>query len=47
MTFSKHHTLDSLPSYDHGHPGPAFAALDNIIRDLLDTVISTRYVPLP
>ncbi|MCP5232701.1 MAG: type VI secretion system baseplate subunit TssK [Zoogloeaceae bacterium] len=46
MTFSKHHTLDSLPSYDHGHPGPAFAALDNIIRDLLDTVISTRYVAI-
>lgn len=43
MTFSKRHTLDALPSYDHGEPGPAFDHLDIIIRDLLETVISTRY----
>lgn len=43
MTFSKGHTLNELPRYDHAHPGPCFAALDQVLRDLLDTVISTRY----
>jgi len=43
MTFSKSHTLADLPVYDHDSPGPVFARLDSIIRDLLDTVISTRY----
>lgn len=43
MTFSKSHTLADLPVYDHDNPGPVFARLDGIIRDLLDTVISTRY----
>jgi type VI secretion system protein ImpJ len=27
----------------HFDPGPAFAKLDGIVRDLLETVISTRY----
>lgn len=43
MTFSKSHTLDALPAYDHAHPGASFDRLDGIIRELLDTVISTRY----
>lgn len=43
MTFAKTYSLADLPTYDHESPGPAFAALDHIIRDLLDTVISTRY----
>ena len=43
MTFTKTHTLADLPAYDHEAPGPAFAALDRMIRELLDTVISTRY----
>ncbi|TBO34252.1 type VI secretion system baseplate subunit TssK [Aquabacterium lacunae] len=43
MTFSRGFTLADLPTYDHLHPGPAFAQLDHIIRELLDTVISTRY----
>jgi type VI secretion system protein ImpJ len=43
MTFSKSHTLADLPSYDHAHPGPGFARLDQIVRELLETVISTRY----
>jgi type VI secretion system protein ImpJ len=43
MTFSKTFTLAHLPSYDHLNPGPAFARLDHIIRELLETVISTRY----
>ncbi|TVO63459.1 type VI secretion system baseplate subunit TssK [Denitromonas ohlonensis] len=43
MTFSKHHALDDLPAYEHGAPGACFTQLDKILRDLLDTVISTRY----
>ncbi len=43
MTFSKGYSLNDLPSYDHLQPGPCFARIDQILRDLLDTVISTRY----
>ncbi len=43
MTFSKTHSLSDLPRYSHDEPGPAFSRLDHIIRDLLETVISTRY----
>lgn len=43
LTFSRHHTLNDLPSYDHTHPGPCFTRLDTLIRELLDTVISTQY----
>jgi type VI secretion system protein ImpJ len=43
MTFAKTYSLTDLPTYNHEIPGPAFAELDRIIRDLLDTVISTRY----
>jgi len=43
MTFSKEHTLADLPPYRHDAPSEAFDRLDTILRDLLDTVISTRY----
>jgi type VI secretion system protein ImpJ len=43
MTFSKTHTLADLPPYRHDEPGPAFAKVHAIIRELLDTVISSRY----
>jgi len=43
LTFSKTYSLNDLPSYDHLQPGPCFARIDQILRDLLDTVISTRY----
>ncbi|AOK58059.1 type VI secretion system baseplate subunit TssK [Burkholderia ubonensis] len=43
MTFSKGYTLADLPAYRHDDPGPGFARLDVILRELLDTVISTRY----
>jgi len=43
MTFSKSRTLADLPPYRHDDPGPAFATLHQIIRELLDTVISSRY----
>ncbi|HEY4317378.1 MAG TPA: type VI secretion system baseplate subunit TssK [Herbaspirillum sp.] len=43
MTFSKSYALSDLPAYQHQDPGPGFAKLDSIIRELLDTVISSRY----
>lgn len=43
MTFSKTHTLVDLPVYKHTDPSPAFAHLHAMIKDLLDTVISSRY----
>lgn len=43
MTFSRSLVLADLPPYDHRDPGPAFTRLDGIIRELLDTVISSRY----
>lgn len=43
MTFSKGYSLNDLPSYDHAQPAPCFSRLDQILRELLDTVISTRY----
>jgi type VI secretion system protein ImpJ len=43
MTFSRSHGLADLPAYDHSAPAPALLRLDGIIRDLLETVISTRY----
>lgn len=43
MTFSKNYGLADLPAYDHEDPGPGFARLELIIRELLEAVISTRY----
>jgi type VI secretion system protein ImpJ len=43
MTFSKNFTLSDLPHYQHHDLTAAFARLDHIIRELLETVISTRY----
>jgi len=43
MTFSKRYALTDLPAYRHDDPGPAFETLDTIVRDLLETVISTRH----
>lgn len=43
ITFSKNFTLNDLPSYQHLDTGNCFFRLDSIIRELLNTVISTRY----
>lgn len=43
LSYSRHYTLASLPAYDHAQPGACFDALDAIIRELLDTVISSKY----
>jgi type VI secretion system protein ImpJ len=47
MTFSPKYTLADLPAYRHGDPAPGFEKLDAIIRDLIDTVISSRYFVIP
>jgi len=44
LTFSREYGLDDLPVYDHVDPGPPFQKLDTMIRELIDTVISARYV---
>jgi type VI secretion system protein ImpJ len=43
MTYSRSIRLEDLPAYAHADPGPAFARIDEIIRTLLDTVISSKY----
>ena len=43
MTFSRSYSLADLPPYRHAAPGPCFAKLDQVIRELLETVISTKY----
>lgn len=43
LSYSRHYTLASLPAYDHARPGACFDALDGMIRELLDTVISSKY----
>lgn len=43
LTFSKAYTLADLPAYNHANPGPEFGKLDLIIRELVETVISSRY----
>lgn len=46
MTFSRQHALADLQPYDHERPGASFQALESVLRDLLETVISTRYFAL-
>ncbi|MFT4246603.1 MAG: type VI secretion system baseplate subunit TssK [Pseudomonas sp.] len=43
MTFSSSYQLGDLPHYRHEQPQGEFERLFEIARDLLDTVISTRY----
>lgn len=43
LSYSRHYTLASLPAYDHARPGACFDAIDGVIRELLDTVISSKY----
>lgn len=46
LTFSRNYSLEDLPVYDHVEPGPPFHNLDRMIRELIDTVISARYVAI-
>ena len=43
LTFAKSHRLADLPAYDHRLAGQTFAQLEAVVRELLETVISTRY----
>jgi type VI secretion system protein ImpJ len=43
MTFSKRFSLANLPAYSHEAPERAFTEIDHMLRELLETVISTRY----
>ena len=43
LTFSKNYSLAELPHYQHAAPEAGFARVFEIIRELLDTVISARY----
>ena len=46
MTFSRKYALGDLPRYLHDDPAPGFGKLDFIIRDLVDTVLLSRYFPI-
>lgn len=43
LTFSKIYSLSDLPHYSHAQPEAGFERLFDMIRELLDTVISARY----
>jgi type VI secretion system protein ImpJ len=43
MTFSDRYKLTDLPAYRHDGLGEVFAKMDALVRDLVDTVISTKY----
>jgi len=45
--FSDSARLPDLPPYIHAAPGPAFDALDALIRELCDSLISVRYFTIP
>lgn len=46
-TFSPAIHPRDLPGYDHQELGACFTRLDDIVRDLLETVVPTRHVTLP
>ena len=43
LTFSSERTLADIPAYRHLDPAGTFQPLDRLLRELLDTVISSRY----
>ena len=46
-TFSLDVAPDDLPDYNHDALGPCFTALDARIRELMETVIPTKFVAIP
>jgi type VI secretion system protein ImpJ len=46
-TFSATLNPRDLPPYDHAEPGPCFGRLDEIVRELLETVVSAQHASLP
>ena len=47
LTFSSSLTLNEIPIYAHNDLTGTFQKLDALIRELLDTVISSRYMIIP
>lgn len=47
MAFSRKYTVADLPVYDHENPAPGFNVLNDIVCELLSTVVSSRYVVIP
>lgn len=46
LTFSTAYDVDHLPQYQHHNLEESFSSLDKILRDLLDTIISNRYISI-
>lgn len=46
LTFSTAYEVDQLPQYQHLQLQQSFHELDCILRDLLDTIISNRYISI-
>ncbi len=46
LTFSTAHEVDHLPRYQHHNLQESFSQLDVILRELLDTIISNRYISI-
>ncbi|MGB8697115.1 MULTISPECIES: type VI secretion system baseplate subunit TssK [Acinetobacter] len=46
LTFSTAYEVDQLPQYKHHQLQESFYQLDVILRDLLDTIISNRYLSI-
>ncbi len=47
MAFSRKYAITDLPGYNHEEPAAGFHLLSDIIRDLLDTVVSSKYLSIP
>ena len=46
LTFSSAYEVDQLPRYKHHQLQDSFEQLDVILRELLDTIISSRYISI-
>lgn len=47
LTFSHAYSLSDVPEYQHEQLSTTFSGLESLIHELLDTVLSTRYVVIP
>ncbi len=46
-TFSQTTLPRDLPKYDHDNLEPPFTALDEVVRELLETVVKSNYISIP
>ncbi|WP_313298713.1 type VI secretion system baseplate subunit TssK [Pseudomonas sp.] len=47
LTFSLNARLDDIPPYDHQDPAASLLKLDRLVRELLNSVVPNRYIPIP